>query len=112
MVTSFHRILHQGRRLWPLAQPRRQRLPHHAMESMMKRLIATAALATLVAAPAFAQSYPGVPDEGFYLGTAIGQAKLKNDTLDWYSDIGANTDDKDRSEEHTSELQSRPHLVC
>ena len=45
----------------------------------MKRLIATAALATLVATPAFAQSYPGVPDEGFYLGTAIGQATFKND---------------------------------
>ncbi|MDR5893204.1 porin family protein [Halomonas mongoliensis] len=61
----------------------------------MKRLIATAALTTLVAVPAFAQSYPGVPDEGFYLGTAIGQAKLKNDTLDWLDDLGANTDDKD-----------------
>src|SRR5690554_4822033 len=111
MVTSFHRILHQGRRLWPLAQPRRQRLPHHATESMMKRLIATAALATLVATPALAQSYPGVPDEGFYLGTAIGQAKLKNDTLDWLDDLGASTDDKDTAFKLFAGYQFNPNFA-
>ncbi len=77
----------------------------------MKRLIATAALATLVATPAFAQSYPGVPDEGFYLGTAIGQAKLKNDTLDWYSDIGASTDDKDTAFKLFAGYQFNPNFA-
>ncbi|PWV72356.1 MULTISPECIES: outer membrane beta-barrel protein [unclassified Halomonas] len=77
----------------------------------MKRLIATAVLTTLVAAPAFAQSYPGVPDEGFYLGTAIGQAKLKNDTLDWYSDIGANTDDKDTAFKLFAGYQFNPNFA-
>lgn len=77
----------------------------------MKRLIATAALTTLVAAPAFAQSYPGVPDEGFYLGTAIGQAKLKNDTLDWLDDLGANTDDKDTAFKLFAGYQFNPNFA-
>ncbi|MGM1053857.1 MAG: porin family protein [Pseudomonadota bacterium] len=54
----------------------------------MKRLITTAALATLVATPAFAQSYPGVPDEGVYVGTALGQSKLKFDMAGYYRDLG------------------------
>ena len=58
------------------------------MESMMKRLIATAALATLVASPALAQSYPGVPDEGVYIGTALGQSKQKFDLAQYYRDQG------------------------
>src|SRR5690554_3204068 len=78
---------------------------------MMKRLIATAALTTLVATPALAQSYPGVPDEGFYLGTAIGQAKLKNDTLDWLDDIGASTDDKDTAFKLFAGYQFNPNFA-
>ncbi|MFB9146038.1 outer membrane beta-barrel protein [Halomonas alkalicola] len=77
----------------------------------MKRLIATAALATLVATPALAQSYPGVPDEGFYLGTAIGQAKLKNDTLDLLDDLGANTDDKDTAFKLFAGYQFNPNFA-
>jgi hypothetical protein len=68
------------------------------MERMMKRLIATAVLTTLVAAPAFAQSYPGVPDEGVYLGAALGQSKLKFDMGGFYRDLGypnVSSDDTD-----------------
>lgn len=61
----------------------------------MKRLIATAALATLVASPAFAQSYQYNPNEGPYVGAGLGYSKLDNDTLDWLGDIGASTDDSD-----------------
>ncbi|WP_254275947.1 outer membrane beta-barrel protein [Halomonas sp. 3H] len=61
----------------------------------MKRLIATAALATLVATPALAQSYQYNPDEGPYVGAGLGYSKLDNDTLDWLGSIGANTDDSD-----------------
>lgn len=64
----------------------------------MKRLIATAALTTLIAAPAFAQSYPGVPDEGVYVGTALGQSKLKYDIAGFYRDQGypnVSSDDTD-----------------
>jgi OmpA-OmpF porin, OOP family len=80
------------------------------MERMMKRLIATAALATLVATPALAQSYPGVPDEGFYLGTAIGQAKLKN-ALDDYDRAGWNTDDKDTAFKLFAGYQFNPNFA-
>ncbi|MCE9664569.1 outer membrane beta-barrel protein [Halomonas sp. M5N1S17] len=61
----------------------------------MKRLIATAALATLVSSPAFAQSYQPGPHTGLYLGAGLGQSKLDNDTLDLLSDLGASTDDTD-----------------
>jgi len=61
----------------------------------MKRLIATAALATLVASPAFAQSYQYNPNEGPYVGAGLGYSKLDNDTLDWLGDVGASTDDSD-----------------
>lgn len=61
----------------------------------MKRLIATAALATLVSSPAFAQSYQPDPHTGLYLGAGLGQSKLDNDTLDWLSDLGYSTDDSD-----------------
>ena len=77
----------------------------------MKRLIATAALATLVATPAFAQSYPGVPDEGFYLGTAIGQAKFKNDTLDELGSLGFSTDDKDTAFKLFAGYQFNPNFA-
>ena len=77
----------------------------------MKRLIATAALTTLVAAPAFAQSYSGVPDEGFYLGTAIGQAKFKNDTLDDLGSLGFNTDDKDTAFKLFAGYQFNPNFA-
>src|SRR3990172_4614613 len=33
-------------------------------------------------------------------------------TMGYYGDDGANVDDANRSEEHTSELQSRLHLLC
>ncbi len=77
----------------------------------MKRLIVTTALATLVASPAFAQSYPGVPDEGFYLGAGIGQSKLDNDTLDWLGSIGANTDDKDTAYKVFAGYQFNPNFA-
>ena len=77
----------------------------------MKRLIATAALATLVATPAFAQTYPGVPDEGFYLGTAVGQAKFKNDTLDDLGSLGFNTDDKDTAFKLFAGYQFNPNFA-
>lgn len=77
----------------------------------MKRLIATAALATLVASPALAQSYPGVPDEGFYLGTALGQAKLKNDGFDELSREGFNTDDKDTAFKLFAGYQFNPNFA-
>ncbi|MCE0734135.1 porin family protein [Halomonas sp. G15] len=61
----------------------------------MKRLIATAALATLVASPAFAQSYQYNPNEGPYVGAGLGYTKMDNDTLDLLDSAGANTDDSD-----------------
>lgn len=61
----------------------------------MKRLIATAALAGLVASPAFAQSYQYNPHEGPYLGAGIGHAMLDNSTLDDLDDLGFDTDDND-----------------
>ncbi len=61
----------------------------------MKRLIATAALATLVASPAFAQSYQYNPNEGPYVGAGLGYSKLDNDTLNRLDSAGANTDDSD-----------------
>src|SRR5690554_7588159 len=48
-----------------------------------------------------------------------GAAPISVATLRWYSRLGINisegwgmTENNARSEEHTSELQSRPHLVC
>ncbi|WP_280547712.1 outer membrane beta-barrel protein [Halomonas sp. 11-S5] len=61
----------------------------------MKRLIATAALAGLVASPAFAQSYQYDPNEGPYLGAGIGHATLDDDGLDVLDRRGFNTDDSD-----------------
>ncbi|APE30559.1 hypothetical protein BOX17_06065 [Halomonas aestuarii] len=61
----------------------------------MKRLIATAALASLVASPAFAQSYQYTPIEGPYLGGAIGHASLDSDTLNELEELGLDTDDSD-----------------
>ncbi|MDI5983958.1 outer membrane beta-barrel protein [Halomonas sp. M4R5S39] len=77
----------------------------------MKRLIATAALATLVASPVFAQSYPGVPDAGPYLGAGIGHAMLDNDTLDWLDDIGASTDDNDVGYKLFAGYQFNPYFA-
>ena len=78
---------------------------------MMKRLIATAALATLVATPAFAQSYPGVPDEGFYLGTAIGQAKFKNDDFQSLGNEGFDVDRKDTAFKLFAGYQFNPNFA-
>lgn len=75
----------------------------------MKRLIATAALATLVASPAFAQSYQYNPNEGFYLGTSIGQAKLDG-ALDEYERAGWDTDDKDTAFKLFAGYQFNPNF--
>ncbi|EPC02851.1 hypothetical protein L861_23865 [Litchfieldella anticariensis FP35 = DSM 16096] len=62
----------------------------------MKRLTtATAILTSLLSASALAQSYQQDLNTGLYLGAGIGQSKLDNDTLDFLSDAGANTDDSD-----------------
>ncbi|MGJ7459156.1 porin family protein [Halomonas sp. RA08-2] len=68
----------------------------------MKRLIATAALATLVATPAFAQSYQYNPHEGPYIGAGFGQAKTGADLdlgdelrSEGFTVISTNTDDAD-----------------
>ncbi|MFY0991751.1 outer membrane beta-barrel protein [Halomonas sp. C05BenzN] len=81
---------------------------------MMKRLIATAALATLVATPAFAQSYPGVPDEGPYLGAGIGHAKLDFDIEGFYRDLGfpnVSSDDTDVSYKLFAGYQFNPYFA-
>ncbi len=77
----------------------------------MKRLIATAALATFVATPAFAQSYQFNPDEGLYLGAGIGYAKLDNDTLDALEDIGIDTDDSDTGYKLFAGYQFNPNFA-
>ncbi len=77
----------------------------------MKRLIATAALAGLVASPAFAQSYQYTPHEGPYLGAGIGHAMLDNDTLDQLEDIGASTDDNDVSYKLFAGYQFNPNFA-
>lgn len=77
----------------------------------MKRLIATAALATLVASPVFAQSYPGVPDAGPYLGAGIGHAMLDNSTLDDLDDFGFDTDDNDVSYKLFAGYQFNPYFA-
>mgnify|MGYP001267342791 CR=1 FL=1 len=68
----------------------------------MKRLIATAALATLVATPALAQSYQYNPHEGPYIGAAFGHAKTGADLdladglrSEGFTVISTNTDDTD-----------------
>ncbi|MGM0982553.1 MAG: outer membrane beta-barrel protein [Pseudomonadota bacterium] len=58
----------------------------------MKRLIATAALATLVASPAFAQSYQYNPAEGPYLGAGIGYAEHQADLENYASPAVTNVD--------------------
>ncbi len=77
----------------------------------MKRLIATAALATLVTGPAFAQSYQYDPNEGPYLGAGLGYSKLDNDTLDWLDDIGASTDDSDTGYKLFAGYQFNPNFA-
>ena len=68
----------------------------------MKRLIVTAALATLVASPAFAQSYQYNPNEGPYIGASFGQAKTDADLdlggalrSEGFTVISDNSDDSD-----------------
>ena len=64
----------------------------------MKRLIATAALAGLVASPAFAQSYQYNPAEGPYVGAGLGYSETGFDIEGYYRDRGytnTNTDDSD-----------------
>ncbi|MGM0914462.1 MAG: outer membrane beta-barrel protein [Pseudomonadota bacterium] len=52
----------------------------------MKRLIATAALATLVASPAFAQSYQYNPNEGPYVGAGLGYSETDFDIERYYEE--------------------------
>ena len=68
----------------------------------MKRLVATAALATLVASPAFAQSYQYDPNKGPYIGVGFGQSSTDADLRmggllrsQGLPVIGENTDDSD-----------------
>ncbi|CAM3601468.1 porin family protein [Halomonas lysinitropha] len=77
----------------------------------MKRLIATAALATLVASPAFAQSYQYNPAEGPYLGAGLGYSQLDNDTLDLLGDLGASTDDSDTAYKLFAGYQFNPNFA-
>ncbi|MCL7942121.1 porin family protein [Halomonas sp. ATCH28] len=77
----------------------------------MKRLIATAALAGLVASPAFAQSYQYSPAEGPYLGAGIGHASMDNDGLDWLDRNGFNTDDSDTAYKLFAGYQFNPNFA-
>ncbi|MDW7748882.1 outer membrane beta-barrel protein [Halomonas sp.] len=77
----------------------------------MKRLIATAALAGLVASPAFAQSYQYNPVEGPYLGAGIGHASLDNDSLDQLDDAGYSTDDSDTGYKLFAGYQFNPNFA-
>ncbi len=80
----------------------------------MKRLIATAVLASLVAGPAFAQSYQynqQNPDEGLYAGAGLGNSMLDNDTLNELEDLGANTDDSDTGYKLFAGYQFNPNFA-
>ncbi|MDI5922626.1 porin family protein [Halomonas sp. LR5S13] len=77
----------------------------------MKRLIATAALAGLVASPAFAQSYQYNPAEGPYLGAGIGHASLDNEGLSWLDRNGFNTDDSDTGYKLFAGYQFNPNFA-
>lgn len=77
----------------------------------MKRLIATAALAGLVASPAFAQSYQYSPAEGPYLGAGIGYATMDNDTLDELDNLGLDTDDSDTGYKLFAGYQFNPNFA-
>ncbi|WP_282039967.1 outer membrane beta-barrel protein [Halomonas alimentaria] len=58
----------------------------------MKRLIATAALATLVASPAFAQSYQYNPNEGPYVGAGLGYIEHQANLADYAGSAVSNVD--------------------
>lgn len=77
----------------------------------MKRLIATAALAGLIAGPAFAQSYQYDPNEGPYLGAGLGYSTLDNNTLDRLDSAGANTDDSDTAYKLFAGYQFNPNFA-
>ncbi|WP_280553379.1 porin family protein [Halomonas sp. 25-S5] len=77
----------------------------------MKRLIATAALAGLVASPAFAQSYQYNPAEGPYLGAGIGHSSLDNDTLNEWDSYGVSTDDTDTGYKLFAGYQFNPNFA-
>src|SRR5690554_7130545 len=56
---------------------------------------------------------PGnIPDEKDSINYQVVYAKDSMLRIDSYTPIGKQIYIKHRSEEHTSELQSRPHLVC
>jgi len=77
----------------------------------MKRLIATAALAGLIASPASAQSYQYDPNEGPYLGAGLGYSTLDNNTLDRLDSAGANTDDSDTAYKLFAGYQFNPNFA-
>ncbi|TDR51139.1 OOP family OmpA-OmpF porin [Halomonas ventosae] len=77
----------------------------------MKRLIAIAALAGLVASPTFAQSYQYSPAEGPYLGAGIGYATMDSDTLDELDNLGLDTDDSDTGYKLFAGYQFNPNFA-
>src|SRR5690554_7494494 len=52
------------------------------------------------------------PTEHFAHADAEGKLPITFDVTDGKTSVGASAEVHIRSEEHTSELQSRPHLVC
>ncbi|WP_300273428.1 outer membrane beta-barrel protein [Halomonas sp.] len=80
----------------------------------MKRLIATAALATLVASPAFAQSYQYNPNEGPYIGVGLGNAELDFDMAGYYESLGypnVSSDDSDTAYKLFAGYQFNPNFA-
>ncbi len=81
----------------------------------MKRLIATAALAGLVASPAFAQSYQYTPHEGPYLGIGLGHAELDFDIESYYEDVhgvpNVSADDSDTAYKLFAGYQFNPNFA-
>lgn len=76
----------------------------------MKRLL-VAAVTSLMATTAFAQSHVYSPDEGPYVGVGIGHAKLDNDTFDDLDRLGASTDDTDTAYKLYAGYQFNPNFA-
>ncbi|QFU03072.1 outer membrane protein A [Halomonas sp. THAF5a] len=77
----------------------------------MTRLLAIAALATLLAVPALAQERRSGPHEGPYLGAGIGHATLDNAPLDGLERLGANADDSDTGYTLLAGYRFTPHVA-
>src|SRR5690554_7154425 len=59
--------------------------------------------------------YDDVPNPAIYVGCIDNIGNMNKSPMGWYKYKGKvirNGIETTRSEEHTSELQSRPHLVC